>query len=85
MVLTVVGIMTLCLVVTKVAANHAFAATTCNLTLKADPGSGSLATGESAEQKLSGTLPCGGTPLARDTISFSGLVCPPGNTGGLPY
>ena len=84
MVLTVVGIMTLCLVVTKPAANHAFAAATiqktCNLTLKADPGSGSLATGESAEQKLSGTLTCGFTALEGATITFSGL--PPGMAAG---
>jgi hypothetical protein len=40
-VLTVVGIMTLCLVVTKSSANDAFAATLCRPTidLKADPGS----------------------------------------------
>jgi hypothetical protein len=74
MVLTVVGIMTVCLV----APNHAFAATGCNLTLKADPGSGSLATGKSIEQKLSGTLTCGGTGLRGGTITFSGL--PPGMT-----
>src|SRR5215469_4987059 len=75
-VLTLVGIMTLCLGVMTPLANHAFAATTCNLTLKADPGSGSLAKGENMEQKLSGTLTCGGTPQARATISFNGL--PPG-------
>jgi hypothetical protein len=73
MVLTVLGIMTLCLVVTKPLANHAFAATGCSLTLKADPGSGSLATGESIEQKLSGTLTCGGTGLRGGTITFCGL------------
>jgi len=81
MVLTVVGIMTLCLVVTKPSTNHAFAAGQmqtgeCELTLKADPGSKDLAPGESVEQKLSGTLTCGGTALKGATISFSGL--PPG-------
>jgi hypothetical protein len=80
MVLTVVGIMTLCLVVTKPPANNAFAAATCNLTLKADPGSGSLAKGESEEQKLSGTLTCGGAALRGATITFSGL--PPGMAAG---
>lgn len=73
-VLTAVGIMTLCLVVTKPSANHAFAATGCSLTLKADPGSGSLATGESIEQKLSGTLTCDGRGLSRQAIEFSGLL-----------
>jgi len=80
MVLTVVGIMTLSLVVTKPLVNHAFAAATiqatCELDLKVDPGSKALAAGESVEQKLSGTLTCGGTPLKGATISFSGL--PPG-------
>ena len=80
MVLTVVGIMTLCLVVTKPLVNHAFAAATiqatCELDLKVDPGSKALAAGESVEQKLSGTLTCGDTPLKGATISFSGL--PPG-------
>jgi len=83
MVLTVVGIMTLCLVVTKPSTNHAFAAgqmqATCDLDLKADPGSKALAAGESVEQKLSGTLTCGGTALKGATISFSGL--PPGMAG----
>jgi hypothetical protein len=58
MILALVGIMTLCLVVTKPSANHAFAVTSCSITLKADPGSGSLAAGESIAQKISGTLTC---------------------------
>ena len=73
MVLTVVGIMTLCLVVTKSSANDAFAATTCRPTiqLNADPG-------ESIEQKISGTLTCGGTGLGGATIQL-GLI------GGVLY
>ena len=72
-VLTVVGIMTLCLVITNPSSNHAFAqrAVQCSLTLKADPGSGSLATDESVEQKLSGKLSCGGTELLHSVITFS--------------
>jgi hypothetical protein len=74
-VLTVVGIMTLYLVVTKSSANDAFAATMCRSTihLNADPGSVARAVGESVEQKLSGTLTCDGTGIARATITFSGL------------
>jgi hypothetical protein len=78
MVLALVGIMTPCLVITKPLANHAFAATACSLTLKADPGSGSLATGESIDQKISGTLTCGGTGLGGATIQL-GLI------GGVLY
>ena len=74
MVLTIVGIMTLCLAVTKPIANHAFAATGCSLTLKADPGTVGLSKGESIEQKLSGTLTCGGTGLGGATITSSGKV-----------
>ena len=74
MVLTIVGIMTLCLAVTKPIANHAFAATGCSLTLKADPGTVGLSKGESIEQKLSGTLTCGGTGLGGATITSSGTV-----------
>jgi hypothetical protein len=74
-VLTVVGIMTLCLVVTKSSANDAFAATTCkpSIHLNADPGSVARPAGESVEQKLSGTLTCDGTGIRGATITFSGL------------
>jgi hypothetical protein len=72
---TLVGIMALCLVATKPIGNQAFAY--CDLTLKADPGSGSLAVGESMRQDLSGKLDCSGTglicPLCGATISFTGL------------
>jgi hypothetical protein len=78
MVLALVGIMTPCLVITKPLANHAFAATACSLTLKADPGSGSLAKGESIDQKISGTLTCGGTGVGGATINL-GLI------GGVLY
>lgn len=74
-VLTVIGIMTLCVVVTKPIANQALA--NCGLTLRADPGSGSLAAGESMQQKLSGKLDCAGTsvicPLCEAIIGFTGL------------
>jgi hypothetical protein len=79
MILTVVGIMTLCIVATKPLANQAFALhQSCLITLKADPGSGSLATGESIDQKLSGTLTCRATTthtgLGGATIGFSTSV-----------
>jgi hypothetical protein len=77
---TVVGIIAMCLVATKPLANQALAAVPCRLTLKADPGSGSLAKGESIEQKLSGTLTCGGTGLGGATITFGGSLPPA--TGG---
>lgn len=73
MVLTVVGILTLCLLVTKSSANHAFAATECEFkNLKIEPGDGSISTGESQGQTISGTLTCAGEPLADATITLSG-------------
>ena len=74
-VLTVVGIIIMCLVVTKPSANDALAATMCRPTidLNADPGSVARAAGESVEQKLSGTLTCDGTGIRGATIAFSGL------------
>jgi hypothetical protein len=52
--------------------------TQSRVTLKADPGSGSLAAGESIDQKISGTLTCGGTGLGGATIQL-GLI------GGVLY
>ena len=71
--IVVAGILTLCLVTTKPLTNQAFAATTCNLTVKADPSSGSLAVGESIGSTISGTLTCGGTGLGGATIDLTGL------------
>jgi len=65
---TVVGVMTLCLGATKPLANQAFAATPCSLTASAVPGSGSIASGESMGQTISGKLSCGGTGLGGATI-----------------
>lgn len=73
MILTVVGIMALCLIAMKPLTNHAVAATACNLTIKADPGSGSLAVGESIGQHLSGNLSCDGKGLDGATIHITGL------------
>ena len=70
--LVAAGILALCLVATKSLINQAFAATACSLTLKADPGSGVF--GGSIEQRLSGTLTCGGTGLGGATITSSGKV-----------
>jgi hypothetical protein len=73
MVVTVVGLMTLCLLVMKSSANHAFAATTCDFkNLKIEPGDGSISVGESQGQTISGTLTCGGEPLGDATITLSG-------------
>lgn len=72
-ILTVVGIMTLCLIATKPLTNQADAATACDLTIKADPGSGSLARGESIGQHLSGKLSCDGKGLEGATIHITGL------------
>jgi len=77
MVLTIVGIMVLCQVLTKPVVNQALAQTACNITLSADPGSGSLAVGESMGQSLFGTLTCGGAPIAGATIDFTGLSFSP--------
>jgi len=72
--LAAAGILTLCPLATKPLANHAFAATACSLTLKADPGSGVFGGTANIEQKLSGTLTCGGTGLGGATITSSGTV-----------
>jgi hypothetical protein len=71
MVMTIVGIMVLCQVLTKPVVNQAFAQTACNLTLSANPGSGSLAVGESITQRLFGTLTCAGVGIAGATIVFT--------------
>jgi len=55
-------------VATKPLANQAFAATPCSLTASAVPGSGSIASGESMGQTISGKLICGGTGLGGATI-----------------
>jgi len=80
-VLTVVGIMTLCLVVTKPSANHAFAKTFCFLKVDVDPGDRSLATGESIEQKISGTLHCGNPQVSLQTTGLGGATI---SFGGIP-
>ena len=61
MVLALVGIMTLCLVVTKPLANQAFAKIPCeSLTLKANPGSVPRTPAAGTAQDLTGQLICGG-------------------------
>jgi hypothetical protein len=73
---TVVGIMALCLLATKPLAGQpgepmSNTGTACSLTMpRADPGSGSLATGESMGQTISGKLTCGGTGLGGATINL---------------
>jgi|SRR5215831_7545933 len=79
--LAAAGILTLCPLATKPLANHAFAATACSLTLKADPGSGVFGGTANIEQKLSGTLSCGGTGLggAYVLVYFPGGIHSPGS------
>ena len=71
MVLALLGIMTLCLVVTKPLANQAFAQTPCNLTLKATPGSVANTPPEGTVQDLTGKLICGGAGYRGADIHLS--------------
>ena len=79
--LVAAGILALCLVATKPLINQAFAATACSLTLKADPGSGVFGGTANIEQKLSGTLTCGGTGLGGAIIAvfYPGGIHSPGS------
>jgi len=71
MVLALVGIMTVCLVVTKPLANQAFAYIFCYLTLKANPGSVAPAPAKGQPQDLTGKLICGGAGYSGADIHLS--------------
>jgi hypothetical protein len=71
MVLALVGIMTVCLVVTKPLANQAFAQIPCDLTLKANPGSVAPAPAKGQPEDLTGKLICGGAGYSGADIRLS--------------
>jgi hypothetical protein len=76
MVLTVVGIMAVCLMVTKPSADHAFATKGCVVGLMVEPGDVTISAGETSIQKISGSLNCLGGNPGGAIIEF-----PPGSVG----